>query len=52
MLKTETVGPCLLRKLKWSAHGPSAPPISYAPDSLSWNMFSKFDSNSEDYLDF
>ena len=52
MIETETVGPCLLLKLKWRGHGPSAPPSSYATDSLSWNIFSKFDSTSEDYLDF
>ena len=31
MFETETVGPCLVRKLKWRDHGPPGPPSGYAP---------------------
>ena len=31
MFETETVGTCLVRKLKWRDHGPPGPPNGYAP---------------------
>ena len=31
MLKTETVGPYLVGKLKWWGHGPTAPHNGYTP---------------------
>ena len=37
--KTETVGPCLVRKLKWGAMAPCPPSSSFAPVS---HIFRKF----------
>ena len=31
MFEFETVGPFLVRELKWEGHGPPVPPSGYAP---------------------
>ena len=39
MFETETVGPCLVWKLKWGGgHGPPAPPSGYAPKIIIWDI--------------
>ena len=35
MFETETLGPFLVRKLKWEAMPPPGPPSGYAPE---WNI--------------
>ena len=35
MFETETVGPCLVRNLKYGGHGPPGPHSGYAPESSS-----------------
>ena len=38
MFETETVGPCLVQKLKWGGHGPPAPQMATPLKSLTLLM--------------
>ena len=42
MFETETVGPCLVQKLKWGDHGPLGPSSGYALVEASFERYVHF----------
>ena len=51
MFETETFGPCLVRKLKWGAHGPSDPPpvaTSMIYAELAGNVKTRLDASDNE----